>query len=205
MTGEDVTMSPTRIIRRTGKLLSNIMRDLRHGGSFLGGTVPTRYAHLGAVETANTDYLVLEAMFSHVDLQESDLIVDLGCGKGRVMNFLLDRTTGCKIAGVELDPDIAAGTARRLRKYDRVKIICGDVREKMPADGTVFYMYHPFDDKVLRDVITLMKNIRVPGRPVIVYFNAVHLDLFQNDPYWETTLVDLPGFDEVAAIIRPSA
>ena len=101
MTGEDVTMSPTRIIRRTGKLLSNIMRDLRHGGSFLGGTVPTRYAHLGAVETANTDYLVLEAMFSHVDLQESDLIVDLGCGKGRVMNFLLSIDWGFRARSIE--------------------------------------------------------------------------------------------------------
>jgi SAM-dependent methyltransferase len=195
----------TSIVGKMTKLLGNLRRDLRFGGTFLGGTIPSRYADQGAVETANTDYRVLEILFSRVELRPNDVVVDVGCGKGRVLNFLLGLSGGNRIVGLELDPAIAARTRRRLRKYDRVRIISGDARTMIPPDGTIFYLYHPFNDVVLRDVLPRFKAVTAPGRPVIIYYNPVHLNLFADDPHWRVENVDMSGFDHEAAIIRPAA
>jgi hypothetical protein len=51
-------------------------------GRPLGGTIKTRFAHLGAYDTANADYKDLAKLFAH-------LLVDVGCGKGRAINWFL--------------------------------------------------------------------------------------------------------------------
>jgi SAM-dependent methyltransferase len=202
--GKEGTVDMTSIMGRAAKLLSNLRRDLRFGGIFLGGSIPSRYADRGAVETANTDYRVLELLFARVALRPDDVLVDVGCGKGRVLNFLLGLGGSQRIVGLELDPEIAAQTARRLRKYARVRILAGDARELLPADGTVFYLYHPFNDVVLRDVLPRFKAITAADRPVIIYYNPVHVDLFAADPHWRIERFDMPGFAHEAAIIRPA-
>jgi hypothetical protein len=54
----------------------------------LGGTLRTRYAHLGAFDTANSDYDDLPALFAAAGVQANDAIPDAGSGKGRVLNWV---------------------------------------------------------------------------------------------------------------------
>src|SRR5581483_1299289 len=110
-----------RMVRRLPKIARNAVRDLRYGG-FLGGTVKTRYGHLGAHDVGNVEYEDLPPLFEPANVQPDDVIVDVGAGKGRSINWLLERYPENRIVGIELDPEIATKTAKRLRRFPNVTI-----------------------------------------------------------------------------------
>ena len=179
------------LIPRTFKSLRNAAVDLRFGG-FLGGTIRTRYAHLGAFHVANSDYDDLPLLFAAAEITPDDVLVDVGCGKGRVINWFLMRHPANRIVGIELDPEVCASTARRLRRFEQVTILCGDATTMLPSDGTVFFLFNPFDEAVLGRFIDAFL---APGseRRRIVYYNCEFVQLFLDDPRFEVRRIDLPG------------
>ena len=127
----------------------NAVRDLRYG-ALLGGTIRSRYEHLGAFHVTNTPYDDLPVLFARAGVTPDDVFVDVGCGKGRVINWLLDHHPENRIFGIELDPEVCAATAKRLRRFENVQIVCGEATGLLPEAGTLFYLFNPFDDQVLR-------------------------------------------------------
>src|SRR5690349_14297946 len=120
------------------QILRNFLLDIRYQRRFLGGTVPTKFKQLGAQETANSDYDALPQLFAHPAIWEGSrkfspehAIVDVGCGKGRVINWLLSQGFRGRIIGVELDPDIAQSTSARLKTYANVSVVQADVLHEM--------------------------------------------------------------------------
>jgi hypothetical protein len=170
--------------------ISNLLFDLRYGG-FSGGTVRTKHESLGACDTDNTSYRALAYLFKDISITPTDVLVDVGCGKGRVINWWLSRRIGNPIIGVELDEEIAAWTRRRLRKYRNVTILQGNALTLMPLPGTIYYLYNPFTEPVVRQFKEKLEqasasNIR------IIYFNNLHAHLFQNNPGWEVKSISVP-------------
>src|SRR5579862_6288250 len=160
-------------VRRSPKVIPNALRDLRYGRP-LAGTIKTRYAHLGARDTTNADYDDLALLFAAAQVQPNDVIVDVGCGKGRALNWFLSRYTGNRIIGIELDPEICARTTRRLRRHWQITIICGDASGLLPAEGTLFYLFNPFDGAAtvrFRDALLTARE-GASGRTRIVYYFA---------------------------------
>lgn len=183
----DERMRPTRawasLVSIGKRLVRNFLLDLKYG-DFLGGTLKTPYAHLGIVDTANTDYAALPFVFGD-RLQPSDVLVDIGCGKGRVINWWLSRELGNRIVGVEVNKAVAQMTQRRLKRHKNVKIVCGDALKNLPEDGTIFYLFNPFDRPwvaALKDRLAILFGSG--ERRTIFYYNCVHADVFKEDPDW---------------------
>lgn len=173
--------------RRLVKIARNAVRDARYGG-LLSGTVSTPYEHLGAFDTANSDYDDLPALFAAAAVTAEDMIVDVGCGKGRVLNWLLSRYPGNELRGIELDPDVCAKTAKRLRRYTNVQVICGDGPSLLPADATVFYLFNPFDEPVVRRFATAVLEQSVTpedARRRIIYSRPKFVEVFREDPRFQ--------------------
>jgi hypothetical protein len=80
----------------------------------------------------------------------NDVLVDVGCGQGRMINYWLEKKTNNRIVGIENDEGIADTTRERLKKYRNVEIICGDATQCTPLDATFIYMFNPFDFEVTR-------------------------------------------------------
>jgi SAM-dependent methyltransferase len=178
------------IIRRAPKIARNALHDLRYGKP-LGGTIRTRYAHLGANDVGNADYDDLALLFAGIPVGPDDVIVDVGCGKGRSINWFLDRYPANSIVGIELDPDIWAATEKRLRRHANVEILCGDATALLPPDGTVFYLFNPFDESVTRRFAQAMLDRGAPA--TIVYLNAKHTVAFEGDSRFAVAPIDPPG------------
>ena len=70
--------------------------------------------------------------------------MDVGCGYGRVIHWWLSRGYRNKTYGLEIDPALADSAAKSVRKYGNVEIVMGDAVLQLPLDGTVFYMFNPF-------------------------------------------------------------
>jgi len=189
------------------RLARNITQDLRYGG-FLGGVKQSPYAGAGAYDTANSDYEALAHLFAPLRdrIREHSVLVDVGCGKGRVLNFWLREFPDRQVCGIELDESVAADTARRLSSYPRVRVLQGDVRELIPPEATFFYLFNPFNREVLADFVARLKASpqALQGRQIdILYYNPLHADVFEASDA-VITAVSLPQGFHRALYIRLS-
>jgi hypothetical protein len=169
----------------------DIVVDRRYGGS-CGGTYKGRWDDLGYRGTSSAHYGYLAKLFSdkYVPIGPDDVLVDVGSGKGRVLNFWLHKGLRNRLVGIEIDERWATFSADRLRSYPNVEVICGDVFDTIPPDGTIFYIFNPFMRDVCERFKDLLRDLRGPGADVtLVYYMSNHADLFEDDPAWEVTHV----------------
>jgi len=195
------------LFKKSIRLYKNITNDIRYG-EFLGGVKKTKFALNGAYDTANSDYEALDLIFSRLYSENSnqlDVLVDIGCGKGRVINYWLNRFPSSKIYGIELDPDVAKNTASRLRSYGQVKILCGDARELIPMDASLFYLFNPFNEIVVAAFLQQFRN-NISNKTLkpatIIYYNPMHINVFARDSLCTIEEMCLPHRFHKAFIIR---
>jgi hypothetical protein len=149
----------------------------------LYGAAPSRYEHLGARATSNSDSSALEFIFGN-RIQPNDVLIDVGCGKGRVLNWWLSQGLSNRMIGIELDDQIADDTRRRLRRFRNVEIVTGSAIDNLPEDGTLFYLFNPFDLETMRLFKSRLEQTisrRENPSATIIYFNCLHLDVFTSD------------------------
>lgn len=158
----------------------DIMLDMRYSRKLLKGNLKTSYKHLGANDVYHTQYSVMPLIFKFVPISKNDVLVDVGCGKGRVINYWLCRKLKNKIVGLELDPRVAKQTAMQFAKWGNVTIKAGDAIANLPADGTIFYFYNPFSEQKVREFEQKLSEL-FPNKPIkIVYYRPKSLHVFQN-------------------------
>lgn len=183
------------MIARIRRLLRNLYLDLRYG-RFLGGSKRTPYAHLGAKDTMNSDYRAL-ALLLDPEMRAGDVFVDVGCGRGRVINFVLHQGRAARVYGLELDPEVAAEVAQRLRHRKDVTIAVGNCLETLPADATVIYAFNPFTRALMEQFKERLFALYGPSGRLrglrFIYYNAVDADLFAGDPRCRVTRLTLPA------------
>ncbi len=165
--------------------------DLWYGGWF-GGIIRTRFARLGANDTQSSFYHVMRAVFAHRPLTAGEVVVDVGCGKGRVIRWLIAQGYGNQLLGIELDEAIAARTRRRFAGSANVEIIAGNALEHIPAEATLFYLYNPFSAATMIRFKDLLRDKFAGKRILILYVNHAHLDVFVGDPAWTVSRTPYP-------------
>ncbi|MBL9177488.1 MAG: hypothetical protein JNM65_05445 [Verrucomicrobiaceae bacterium] len=168
--------------------LQNFIFDLREG-HLCGGIIQTRFRDAGAYQIQHTDYRCLDEIFLNngLDINKDDVLVDIGCGKGRVISFWARRKFGRKLVGIELDPDAAQVSFKRFKSTSHVYIINGDAVENMPLDGTVFYLWNPFNEAVVqRFADKLIASAGQMSNVRVIYNNCRHAEVFTSNPVWET-------------------
>jgi SAM-dependent methyltransferase len=181
------------------EIARNWYLDRKYGG-YLGGVVWSRHRDQGAHNVQSTDYRELERLFAGIPIAPEDVLVDVGCGKGRVLNYWLSLGRANRIIGVELHAEVARGTAQRLRAYRNVTVLCGDVLDELPREGTLFFAYNPFDAAVMRRFKARLEECFAPrGGVRLVYYNCIHADVFAGDPRWAVR--PIPGTREPAVLI----
>jgi len=167
--------------------IKNKLWDFVYSGTSLGGIIRPKNQH--AYNTSSTDYSILQWVFDRVPIVGSDVLVDVGCGKGRVIMYWLKRGYKNKIVGIELNEDVAINTKKTLSEYKNVSIISGNVLEYIPIDGTIFFLFNPFDEQIMclfkESIATSNNNI------TIIYLNCMHINVFKNDPNWDVLVHDV--------------
>lgn len=189
--------------------LRNVLFDLRSGHLLAGGS-HTRHADKGAHNVVNTDVTALERIFAD-RIRPDDVLVDIGCGKGRVVTWWLRKGVGRRYIGLELDEEIANATGERLSAHSKVEIIAGDAIAQLPPDGTAFYMADPFAEPIVRAFNERAKELYGErGGVRIFYYNPTHVGVFRDDPAWGVEDVKIGPSDRfhdlcVIDMVSPSA
>lgn len=121
---------------------------------------------IGQSGYAGSPLEAIDAALEVADVQPSDVVLDIGCGDGRVC-VLAAKRFGARAIGIELDGNLAAlsrETAHRNRVSDRVSIVRGDALTADLSAATVVYVYHQAEFlKALRPQLESLK----PGTRVV--------------------------------------
>ena len=176
--------------------------DLRYGGKMCRTDLNEAIYSNGRHTMVHTHYHVLRDIFARVPIVPDDVLVDIGCGEGRVINFWLSRGLKNQIIGIEAVEAVAAEARKRYQRYRNVSIVTGDAIENLPRNGTLFFLYNPFDDEV---VTQFEKTIR-PLDARIVFHQNNYMEPFQSD-VWQIEPLNSRGtiYQFTAALISKRA
>lgn len=142
--------------------------DRKICGMSIRKTVPTkcRESH-GATSSTATNYCVIKDVIDTSKLNEESKFIDVGCGKGRVLAYLLREKVDCKIVGVELDNEVAEIAKSWTKAYNNVEIINNNVFEMDMSEYTDFCLSRPFETDTFKEF--LKKIEREAKQEVNVY------------------------------------
>ena len=103
-----------------------------------------------------TDYRVLERLAKSGFIGEEDVVLDYGCGKGRV-GFFLSYRTKAKTIGIEYDARIYEDALNnRKAAISRIKpdfVLTRAEEYQVPADVNRCYFFNPFSVEILHKVM----------------------------------------------------
>lgn len=121
-----------------------------------------------------TPYSVLQTLSNSGYISKKDVIVDFGCGKGRV-DFYLAYMNKAKMIGIEYDKriyDTAVSNLESAISASKVKIINISAEEyTVPSEVTGAYFFNPFSVHILEDVLhALRKSKKKDYREIKLFF-----------------------------------
>lgn len=102
-----------------------------------------------------TPYTVLERLVKSEYITKDNIVVDYGCGKGRV-SFYLSAKIGCKIIGVDFDERMINKALENNKSFSGKKkpeFVCDSAENYEITDTDCFYFFNPFSIKILHSVL----------------------------------------------------
>lgn len=139
-----------------------------------------------------TPYKALDELFKVYRFEDSDEVVDFGCGRGRV-SFYIHHKFGIPVTGVEVN-DLTLDEALDNKKSYRyiANHIEAPLRfdfalaEQYDIDDTAntFYFFNPFSVEIFKQVVgNILKSVERKSRPVdiILYYPTPQYQLFMKN------------------------
>ena len=144
-----------------------------------------------------TDYPVLERLAKSGFFGEEDVVLDYGCGKGRV-GFFLSYRTKARTIGIEYDEHIYEDALENRRTtISRVKpafVLSRGEEYQVPAQVNRCYFFNPFSVEILRKVMArIMESWYEVPREIFLFF------YYPADEYisYLMTVEELEFYDEI--------
>ena len=121
-----------------------------------------------------TPYPVLERLANSGLMSKNDVILDYGCGKGRV-DFFLSYQTRAKTIGIEYDERIYARAIENQKTAisgNRVTFLMQKAEDyEIPSEVNRFYFFNPFSVEILQRVIArITSSYYIEPRKMILFF-----------------------------------
>ena len=144
-----------------------------------------------------TPYSVLERLANSGLIGKDDVVLDYGCGKGRV-GFFLSYRTKAKTIGIEYDERIYQGTLENQKTaISRIKpdfVLTRAEDYEVPLDVNRCYFFNPFSVEILRKVMArIIESWYGNPREVFLFFYYPADDFLS----YLMTVNELEFYDEI--------
>ena len=145
-----------------------------------------------------TPYSVLERLANSGLIRKKDVLLDYGCGKGRV-DFFLSYQTKAKTIGIEYDERIYQGASNNLmtavsRRRAEMILVKAETYE-VPAEVNRCYFFNPFSVEILRKVMArILESYYEEPREILLFF------YYPSEEYisYLMTVDELEFYDEIS-------
>ncbi len=145
-----------------------------------------------------TPYCVLERLAGSGLIGKDDVVLDYGCGKGRV-GFFLSYRTKAKTIGIEYDEriyDSALENQKTAVTKAKADFVLTRAEEyEVPAEGNRCYFFNPFSVEILRKVMArIIESYYENPREIFLFF------YYPADEFmaYLMTVDELEFYDEIA-------
>jgi SAM-dependent methyltransferase len=151
------------------------------------------------------NYYMLEKLFKAFrDLSPVTSIIDLGCGKGRVITvaayfgFL-------QITGIDFAKELCEEASANMKKHEPLfpalswNIINANVLDyAIKPDDFVFFMFNPFSEEILNGFLDKLENSckAFPRKTYFIYASPIHIKTLEAREYkivFEESVLNLKG------------
>lgn len=121
-----------------------------------------------------TPYCVLERLANSGLIRKKHVLLDYGCGKGRV-DFFLSYQTRCKAIGIEYNERIYQGAIANQKSAafgQRVTFEQQDAETfSVPAEADRIFFFNPFSVEILQKVFArVMESYYAKPREILLFF-----------------------------------
>ena len=120
-----------------------------------------------------TPYSVLERLAKSEYITKENILVDYGCGKGRV-SFYLSAKVGCKTIGIDFDERMIKSALENSKSFVgklKPEFACISAENYEVKDTDCFYFFNPFPIEILRSVLgKLLESYYENPRPMTLFF-----------------------------------
>ncbi len=140
---------------------------------------------IGGTNSQSTRYITLKRIFSHVHLSSSDSILDVGCGKGRVLAFLILKKYPCQIYGIEHNEEVGKLAAEWAKRYNHVHVLIGDALQLDYNPFTVLTLARSFLPKTFIAFVEQFEKTMSHPATLIYWYDQESGYLLQDRPGWE--------------------
>ena len=144
-----------------------------------------------------TPYSVLERLASSDLIGKSDVVLDYGCGKGRV-DFFLSYRTRANTIGIEYDDRIYGGAIENQKtavtKARADFVLANAETYEVPVDVNRCYFFNPFSVEILHKVMArIIESYYENPREIFLFF------YYPSDEYiaYLMTVDELEFYDEI--------
>lgn len=144
-----------------------------------------------------TPYCVLERLANSGLIRKKDVVLDYGCGKGRV-DFFLAYQTKAKTIGIEYDQRIYQSTLENQKtavsRAGTEFVLAWAEEYEVPEEVNRYYFFNPFSVELLRKVMTrIITSYYEKPREVYLFF------YYPSEEYiaYLMTVYELDFYDEI--------
>ena len=121
-----------------------------------------------------TSYAVLERLAESGHVTKENMLVDYGCGKGRV-SFFMANAVQCKGVGVEYDEKLHVRAMENLKSYTGknpgIEFALENAEKYEVGNADRFYFFNPFSVKILRSVLgRIYESYYAAPREMLLFF-----------------------------------
>ena len=120
-----------------------------------------------------TPYTVLERLIESGYITKENIIVDYGCGKGRV-DFYLSAQIGCQTIGIDFDERMIKKALENNRDFvgkRKPEFLHISAESYEIADADSFYFFNPFSIEILCSVLgKILESYYKNPRPMTLFF-----------------------------------
>jgi SAM-dependent methyltransferase len=172
------------VVSQVQRRLKNLYWERRLGIS-TRGIVPV--AHVDSHHYATMGYPAIWSILAHLDLGPSDVFIDIGSGKGRVL-CCAARYPAERVVGVDLSEPFCAmarENARRMRgRRAPISVQASLAGDLDYSAATVLFLFNPFGASTLAPLLEKIGHDR-PEQVRIAYATPTHDDVFQRQSWLE--------------------
>ena len=144
-----------------------------------------------------TAYSVLQRLADSGLIGEADMVLDYGCGKGRV-DFFLSHQTNAQTIGIEYDERIYSSALENQKTSNKEKktsfILSNAETYEVPACVNRCYFFNPFSAQILHTVMArILESYYAAPREIFLFF------YYPSDEYvaYLMTVDELDFYDEI--------
>ncbi len=121
-----------------------------------------------------TPYCVLERLSNSGYINKKNVLLDYGCGKGRV-DFFLSYQNRCQTIGIEYDDRIYASAMENKKRAvsgNKVNFLCENAESyQVPSNVDRFYFFNPFSLELFQSVMgNIIESYYENPREILLFF-----------------------------------